>query len=101
MFAIIEYLEELNPTNPLVGNTPEERAETRMWWRYIDLMICEPILDGFRFAEGLELFKTRFRVIPEAADGLKAKAQDHLKFVDEQLACTLLRTRSLSLSLLD
>ena len=35
--AICEYLEELHPTPPRIGATPEERAETRMWVRRIDL----------------------------------------------------------------
>ena len=29
--AIMEYLEEKHPSPPLIGSTPEERAETRMW----------------------------------------------------------------------
>src|SRR4051794_23243726 len=31
--AICEYLEERHPTPPLIGATPEERAQTRMWTR--------------------------------------------------------------------
>ena len=50
--AICEYLEERQPSPPLVGTTPEERAETRMWTRRIDLKICEPMANGFRFGEG-------------------------------------------------
>ncbi len=38
--------------------------------------IVAPTTDGFRYAEGLPLFKDRMRVIPEAADGLKAIARD-------------------------
>ena len=37
--VICEYLEELHPTPPLIGATPAERAETRMWARRIDLNI--------------------------------------------------------------
>ena len=33
--AIFEYLEEKHPTPPLVGRTPEERAETRQWQRRV------------------------------------------------------------------
>lgn len=84
--AIIEYLEELHPTNPLIGTTPEERAETRMWWRWCDLQICEPLLDAFRYAEGLKLFEHRFRCYPEMAPGLKTKVQDKCKWLDGQLA---------------
>lgn len=84
--AICEYLEELNPSPPLIGTTPEERAATRMWTRRVDLAICEPMLNGYRAAEAYERFKERFRVLPEAADGLKAIAQDNLQWLDGQLA---------------
>lgn len=80
--AIFEYLEEKYPSPPLVGRTPEERAETRMWQRRIELKITEHLYNGFRFAEGLELFRTRMRCLPEAADGLKATARDNLAWLD-------------------
>jgi len=80
--AIFEYLEERHPTPPLVGTTPEERAETRMWQRRIELKITEHLYNGFRFAEGLELFRARMRVLPEAAEGLKATARDGLAWLD-------------------
>ena len=38
--------------------------------------------NGFRFSQGLKLFENRVRCIPEAADGLKATAQDKLKWLD-------------------
>jgi len=80
--AICEYLEDKHPSPPLVGTTPEEKAETRMWTRRVDLNICEPLANGFRFAEGLPMFKDRFRCIPEAADGMKAIAQDKITWLD-------------------
>ena len=81
--VICEYIEELHPQPPLVGSTPEERAETRMWTRRIDLNVLEPLANGFRYAEGLPLFKDRIRVIPHAADDLKALAQERLAWLDE------------------
>ena len=57
--AICEYLEERQPSPALIGSTPEERAATRMWARRVDLKICEPLTNGFRFAEGLGMFKDR------------------------------------------
>ena len=54
-----------------------------MWTRRIDLNICEPALNGFRFAEGLKMFETRFRCIPQAADDLKATARDKLSWLDK------------------
>jgi len=84
--AICEYLEERHPAPPLIGTTPEERAEARMWTRRADLKICEPMSNGFRFSEGLALFEPRMRCLPEAAAGLKAVAQDGIKWFDAQIA---------------
>jgi glutathione S-transferase len=84
--AICEYLDELFPEPTLIGSTPEERAMTRMWTRRVDLKICEPLTNGFRFAEGLPLFESRLRCLPEAAAGLKATAQDGIKWLDGQIA---------------
>jgi glutathione S-transferase len=84
--AICEYLDEKAPGASLIGATPEQRAETRMWTRRVDLNVCEPLANGFRFSEGLPLFKDRILTVPEAADGLKRMAQDRLKWLDGQLA---------------
>jgi len=84
--AICEYLEELHPSPPLIGATPEARAETRMWQRRIELGITEHLYNAFRFAEGIELFRPRMRVLPEAADGLKAVVRDKLAWLDGLLA---------------
>ncbi len=74
--AICEYLEERQPSPPLIGATAEERAQTRMWTRRADIKICEPMANGFRYSEGLALFQDRLRCLPEAAPGLKAVARD-------------------------
>ena len=84
--AICEYLEELHPAPALIGSTPEERAETRMWVRRIDLGFVQPSVFGFRGAEGLGIFKDRMRCLPEAAAGMKAVAKDGLAMIDAQLA---------------
>jgi len=80
--AICEYLEEKHPTPALVGATAEERAETRMWQRRIELNITEHLYNGFRYAEGLPLFKDRMHCLPEAAAGLKAIVQEKLAWLD-------------------
>jgi glutathione S-transferase len=82
--AICEYLDEQKADPPLIGRTAEERAQTRMWTRRIDLKICEPMANGFRFAEGLRLFENRLRCLPEAADGLKAVAKDGEEWLEAQ-----------------
>jgi glutathione S-transferase len=84
--AIFEYLEEKHPDPPLVGRTAEERAETRQWQRRVELKITEHLYNGFRFSEGLDLFRPRMRVLPDAAPGLKAIAQDGLAWLDPLLA---------------
>lgn len=83
--VICEYLEEKHPTPVLIGATAEERAECRMWTRRIDLNICEPLTNGFRFSEGLKLFQNRIVCVPEAAPGLKKIAADRLRWLDGQM----------------
>ena len=84
--AICEYLDEITPGLSLIGANPRERAETRMWTRRIDLNIVEPMLNGFRFSEGLKLFQNRIRCIPQAADDLKATARERLTWLDGLIA---------------
>ncbi len=84
--AICEYLDETTPGTSLIGSTPQERAETRMWTRRIDLNIVEPLANGFRFAEGLKLFQNRVHCIPAAADDLKQIAQERLTWLDGLMA---------------
>ncbi|HEV2652082.1 MAG TPA: glutathione S-transferase family protein [Rhizomicrobium sp.] len=86
IIPICEYFEDTHPKPALIGTTPEERAESRMWTRRIDLNICEPLTSGFRYSQGLPLFQSRIFTIPEAADGLKALAQDRLKWLEGQMA---------------
>lgn len=83
--AICEYLDEVTPGKSLIGATPEERAETRMWARRIDLNILEPMANGFRFGEGLKMFQNRIRCIPQAAADLKQTAQEKLAWLDGQM----------------
>ena len=83
--AICEYLDEKNGGTDLMDKTPEERAETRMWTRRIDLQIIEPMTTGFRYAEGLELFKTRMQTFPDAADGFKSIAKEKCSWLNEQM----------------
>lgn len=84
--AICEYLEEKHPSPALIGSTPEERAETRMWTRRIDLNIIEPMTNGFRYSDGLGLFQSRMRCIPQAADDLKTLAREKLTWLDGLIA---------------
>jgi glutathione S-transferase len=84
--AICEYLDEKFPGGSLIGRTPEERAQTRMWVRRIDLNIVEPLAAGFRYSDGLTLFQSRIHVIPQAAADLKQIAQEKLAWLDGLMA---------------
>jgi glutathione S-transferase len=80
--AICEYLDEVGDGPSLIGETPAERGITRMWTRRVDLNICEPLANGFRYSEGLPIFKDRMITIPEAAEGLKSIAREKLAWLD-------------------
>ena len=80
--CICEYLDDRDGGSSLIGTTPEERAETRMWARRIDLGILEPLANGFRYAEGAPIFKDRMTLIPHAAADLKALAQEKITWLD-------------------
>jgi glutathione S-transferase len=84
--AICEYLDEKAGSTSLIGTTPEERAETRMWVRRIDLGIVENLANAFRYSEGKEIFTGRMTLIPHAADDLKGIAQDKITWLDGQIA---------------
>jgi glutathione S-transferase len=80
--VICEYVEENFPDPPLIGATAKERAVTRMWWRKVELNICQPMILGFYYGEGLETYRTRMRCIPEAAEGMKEKARDGMRWIN-------------------
>jgi glutathione S-transferase len=84
--VICSYLDEITDGPSLIGATPEERAETRMWLRRFDARILEPMSLAFRSAEALELFKNRCHVIPQAADDLKATVQESWAWLEPQMA---------------
>ena len=84
--AICEYLAERQGGSALVGETAEDRAMTRMWVRRIDLGILETLTNGFRYSEGLPIFKDRMQTIPEAAPGLKSIAQEKITWLDGEIA---------------
>jgi len=84
--VIMEYLEDGHPQPALIGSTPVEKAETRMWQRRVELGITEHLYNGFRYGEGIDLFRSRMRVLPEASDGLKAIVRDKLAWLDDLMS---------------
>jgi glutathione S-transferase len=57
-----------------------------MWSRRIDLQILENLTNGFRYSDGLAIFKDRIRTIPQAAEDLKTLAQERLIWLDQQMS---------------
>jgi glutathione S-transferase len=85
--AICEYLEELHPNPPLIGATPGERAETRMWCRRIDLNIVEGRSRAFRATAGRAFYIDKIRLLSEpAAEELKALVEDRILWLDGLMA---------------
>jgi glutathione S-transferase len=84
--VICAYLDEISDGASLIGDSPQQRAETRMWNRRFDVRILEPMSLAFRSAEGLELFKDRCHVIPHAADDLKATVQESWAWLEPLMA---------------
>ncbi len=84
--AICEYLDDKKGSTALIGTTPEERAETRMWVRRIDHGILENLTNAFRYSEGAPIFEARMRLIPHAADDLKSLTQEKITWLDGQMA---------------
>lgn len=84
--AICGYIEEKFPTPALIGSTAEERAVTSMLIRRLDYDVVGPMTTAFRGSEGLPMFQSRMRCLPEAADGLKACARDGLAAFNALLA---------------
>ena len=84
--VICDYLDQVTDGPTLVGDTPEDRAETLMWCRRLDSRILEPMTLGFRSSEGLPLFQNRYHVIPDASDDLKATVQENYQWLDGLMA---------------
>ena len=85
--AICEYLEELHPDPPLIGATPGERAETRMWVRRIDLNILEGRSRAGRAIMGREFYIDKIKLLSvPAAQELQAIVEDRIHWLDEQMA---------------
>lgn len=84
--AICEYLEEYCPNPAMIGTSAEEKAETRMWWRRVDLLIVQPMTAGFRGAEGYEMFMNRVPCFPEVAERYKQTVQEGFAWLEQQVS---------------
>ncbi len=78
--AIIEYLEELHPTPPMVGTTPRERARVRELERIAELGILNSVVQYFQNTH--PFMASRFKQSPEAAENAKTRLAGNLKVLD-------------------
>ena len=85
--AICEYLEELNPDPLLIGSTPRERAETRMWCRRLDLNILEAKSRSGRATGGRAFYEGKIKLLSvPAALELQALVEDRILWLDGLMA---------------
>jgi glutathione S-transferase len=84
--TVCNYLDDVSIGDSLMGETPEQKAETRMWNRRLDLRILEPMSLAFRSAEAIGLFENRCHVFPHDADYLKATVQENWVWLDGLMA---------------
>ena len=84
--AICEYLEELHPDPPLIGCTPGERAETRMWLRRLDLNILEARSRAGRATMFRDFYLDKIKLLSiPAAEELQAIVEDRILWLDQQM----------------
>ncbi|KAF5969257.1 glutathione S-transferase GST [Fusarium coicis] len=85
--ATCEYFDEIAQRGKsLLGETPIELAETRMWLRRMDLGIAQPVIFWVRNDPGTADLYIGHRIpIPEARLAQKATIQQYLNLLDEQL----------------
>lgn len=85
--AICEYFDEIaKGGTSLIGATPEERAETRMWLRRVDLEICQPTISWYRNdPDTIDFYKGNRIPIPEARMVEKIRINQALNLLDAQL----------------
>jgi len=82
--AICEYIEDLHPDPPLIGKTPEERAEAHMWDRRIELEFFDCVLGTFRHTS--PYFTKRMRQVPEYAECCREIGWKRQQWLNEHLA---------------
>ena len=81
--VICEYFEDLQPEPPLFGRTAQERANTRMWERRMELELMYPLLGAFR--NSTPFFKGRITQIPEIVEPSRAAAAKRFAWLNQEL----------------
>jgi glutathione S-transferase len=85
--AICEYLDEIAVGgSSLYGESAQQRAETRMWLRRMDLEICQPVIAWFRNDPAtIDFYKGNRLPTPEARVNQKVAINQALNMLDDQL----------------
>ena len=78
--AIIEYLEDLNPTPPMVGTTPAERGRVRSLERIAELSILGRVAQVFQNSH--PFFAGRIKQSPDAAENGRNMLKGALRILD-------------------
>jgi glutathione S-transferase len=81
--AIMEYLEELHPTPPMLGTTAAERARTREAERICELGVMTQI--GTIFQNTSPFFAGRVKQSAEAAANARARLTQNFKVLDARI----------------
>lgn len=86
--AICEYLDEVaKGGTSLIGDTPEDRAITRMWTRRADFEIAQPLVAWWRGGEDAVGFYQGHRILgADAQDYHRQLTEDGLARFDSELA---------------
>jgi len=78
--AIIEYLEDLNPTPPMIGTTPAERAPVRSLERIAELSVLGRVAQIFQNSH--PFFAGRIKQSPDAAENGRNGLKGALRILD-------------------
>lgn len=81
--AIMQYLDELHPTPPLIGTTPLERARTHEIERIIDLGVLGAI--AVIMQNSSPFFAGRFKQSADAAENGTTRLNNTLRVVDAHI----------------
>lgn len=83
--AICRYFEEVQPSPPLMGTTPVEKALIEMWQRRIELALFYPIVHAFRHTHPA-MAELEVPQVPAWGEANKPRAQEMLRILDRELA---------------
>jgi len=82
--AICRYFEEENPSPPLMGTTPKEKALVEMWQRQVEFNLFMPVAMTFRHTHpAMGALETQ---ITQWGELNKERAQKSLQWLDQSLA---------------